>query len=187
MPDPAAKAPEAEPAGDAAQASDEMVERATKGDDIGSKLDRILEMLEAKARGGRGERPLHDEEDLDDLIEKLAGEETVAKEKAVTIPAEEMADQLMEPGTRDAAVALLKKVRPAVAAIQNRAERARVVDALLSTIQGPDVMSGIVQAARDSAQKAADTARRTSYETACAEAQAAYAARNPHKAGKEGE
>ncbi len=52
---------------------------------------------------------------------------------------------------------------------------ARVVDALLSTIQGPDVMSGIVQAARDSAQKAADTARRTSYETACAEAQAAYA------------
>lgn len=185
--DPAAKAPEAEPAGDAAQASDEMVERAPKGDDIGSKLDRILEMLEAKARGGRGERPLHDEEDLDDLIEKLAGEETVAKEKAVTIPAEEMADQLMEPGTRDAAVALLKKVRPAVAAIQNRAERARVVDALLSTIQGPDVMSGIVQAARDSAQKAADTARRTSYETACAEAQAAYAARNPHKAGKEGE
>ena len=103
----------------------------------------------------------------------------MAKEKAVTIPAEEMADQLMEPGTRDAAVALLKKVRPAVAAIQNRAERARVVDALLSTIQGPDVMSGIV--------KAADTARRTSYETACAEAQAAYAARNPHKAGKEGE
>lgn len=182
--EPAAKAPEAEPAGDAAQASDEMVERAPKGDDIGSKLDRILEMLEAKARG---ERPLHDEEDLDDLIEKLAGEETVAKEKAVTIPAEEMADQLMEPGTRDAAVALLKKVRPAVAAIQNRAERARVVDALLSTIQGPDVMSGIVQAARDSAQKAADTARRTSYETACAEAQAAYAARNPHKAGKEGE
>lgn len=84
-------------------------------------------------------------------------------------------------------MALLKKVRPAVAAIQNRAERARVVDALLSTIQGPDVMSGIVQAARDSAQKAADTARRTSYETACAEAQAAYAARNPHKAGKEGE
>lgn len=182
--EPAAKAPEAEPAGDAAQASDEMVERAPKGDDIGSKLDRILEMLEAKARG---ERPLHDEEDLDDLIEKLAGEETVAKEKAVTIPAEEMADQLMEPGTRDAAVALLKKVRPAVAAIQNRAERARVVDALLSTIQGPDVMSGIVQAARDSAQKAADTARRTSYETACASAQAAYAARNPHKAGKEGE
>ena len=111
----------------------------------------------------------------------------MAKEKAVTIPAEEMADQLMEPGTRDAAVALLKKVRPAVAAIQNRAERARVVDALLSTIQGPDVMSGIVQAARDSAQKAADTARRTSYETACAEAQDAYAARNPHKAGKEGE
>ena len=49
----------------------------------------------------------------------------MAKEKAVTIPAEEMADQLMEPGTRDAAVALLKKVRPAVAAIQNRAERPR--------------------------------------------------------------
>ena len=48
-----------------------MVEKAPKGDDLGSKLDRILEMLEAKSRGGRGEHPLHDETDLDEMIEAL--------------------------------------------------------------------------------------------------------------------
>ena len=32
-------------------------------------------MLEAKSRGGRGEHRLHDESDLDEMIEKLAGGE----------------------------------------------------------------------------------------------------------------
>ena len=63
-----AKAPEAEPTKD--EPAQEPVKdaetiEAPKGDDIGSKLDRILMMLEAKARGGRGEHPLHDETDLD--------------------------------------------------------------------------------------------------------------------------
>lgn len=178
---PAEQAPEAEPAKDAATGepvSDEMVEKAPKGDDLGSKLDRILEMLEAKSRGGRGEHPLHDEKDLDDMIEKLAGEKSG---EAITIPTEEMEDQAMEGPARDAAVELLKKVRPAVAAIQDRQERARVTDALLGAIQGRDVMSGIAQAALDSAQAACTQSRKTSYEQVCQESQEAYAARNPHK------
>ena len=82
-------APEGEPAKAAEKPTeDEMVEKAPKGDDIGSKLDRILEMLEAKARGGRGEHPLHDESDLDEMVKKLAGGED--PEAAVTVPAEEM-------------------------------------------------------------------------------------------------
>ena len=116
---------EAEPAGDAPEAEpaeDAMVEEAPKGDDLGSKLDRILEMLEAKARGGRGEHPLHDESDLDEMIEKLAGKKD--PEAAVTIPAEKMEDGRAS----DSAVELLKKVRPAVAAISDPKERARVVD-----------------------------------------------------------
>ena len=70
--EPAKKAQDAEPAKEepaAEPAKDEETIKAPKGDDIGSKLDRILEMLEAKSRGGRGEHPLHDETDLDEMIE----------------------------------------------------------------------------------------------------------------------
>ena len=87
----------------------------------------------------------------------------------------------MEGPARDAAVELLKKVRPAVAAIQDRQERARVTDALLGAIQGRDVMSGIAQAALDSAQANASKAKKTTYDQMCAESEAAYAAMNPHK------
>lgn len=180
-------APEAEPAKAAEKpAEDEMVEKAPKGDDIGSKLDRILEMLEAKARGGRGEHPLHDESDLDEMVEKLAGKaEAKDPEAAVTVPAEEMEDACMSPAAKDAAVELLKKVRPAVAAIQDKQERARVVDALLSTIKGPNTVGTIMQAAQDSARKNSEEARRTNYQKMCEDSENAYAARNPHKNNKE--
>ena len=172
------KAPEAEPA------NDEMVEKDPKGDDLGSKLDRILEMLEAKSRGGRGEHPLHDESDLDEMVEKLAGKKD-DPEAAVTVPAEEMEDGCMTPAAKDAAVELLRKVRPAVAAIQDKQERARVVDALLSTIKGPNTVGTIMQAAQDSARKNAEETRRTNYQKMCEDAESAYAARNPHKMKKE--
>ena len=172
--EPAAKAPEAEPT------EDEMVEKAPKGDDLGSKLDRIIEMLEAKSRGGRGEKPIHDEEDLDEMIEKLAGKRD-DPEAAVTVPAEEMEDACMSPAVKDAAIQLLKKVRPAVASIQDKQERARVVDALLSTVKGPNMVGDIMKAAQDSARKNSEESRRSSYEKICAEAESAYSARNPHK------
>ena len=168
-----AKAPEAEPTEAAKDA--ETIE-APGGDDIGSKLDRILEMLEAKSRGGRGEHPLHDETDLDEMIAKLSGAE---EGQAVTIPAEE-ADCMTGPA-RDAAVELLKKVRPAVAAIEDKADRAKVTDALLSAIQGRDVMEDIAKAALDSAQANANQAKKTTYDQMCAESEANYAAMNPHK------
>lgn len=179
--EPAQKAPEAAPAEDeSTQTADVMVERAPKGDDLGSKLDRILEMLEAKSRGGEGEHPLHDESDLDEMIEKLSGRK---EGEAITIPAEET-DACTGPA-RDAAVLLLKKVRPVVASIENKAERARVTDALLSAIKGNDMMQSIAKAAKDSAQANAQQTQKTTYEQACLEAQNAYAARNPHKMTKE--
>ena len=133
-----AKAPEAEPTKDEpAQepAKDAETIEAPKGDDIGSKLDRILEMLEAKARGGRGEHPLHDETDLDEMIEKLSGKGE--GESALTIPVEN--DCATGPA-RDAAVELLKKVRPAAAAIEDKQARAKVPEAPLSALQGRDRM-----------------------------------------------
>lgn len=181
-----AKAPEAEPAkADEKPAEDEMLEKAPKGDDLGAKLDRILEMLEAKARGGHGERPLHDESDLDKMVTKLTGGED--PEAAVTVPAEKMEDaSCMSPAAKDAAVQLLKKVRPIVAGMKDPKEKARVVDAMLSTIKGPDTVGAIMKAAQDSARKTSEESRRTNYEKACAEAESAYAARNPHKMKKEG-
>ena len=165
-------------------AGDVMVERAPKGDDLGSKLDKILERLEAlEHKNDREEKALHDEEDLDDLIEKLAGAEHAEKEAAVTIPADEMAD--MAPAAKDAAAVLLKKVRPAVAAIKDQQERSRVVDALLSTIQGPNTMGRVMEAAAAHARKAADAAKAPTFEARCRESEAAYAARNPHKKQKE--
>lgn len=179
---PAGKAQEAEPAAKPeGKADDEMIERAPKGDDIGSKLDRILEMLEAKARGGRGEHDLHDESDLDEMIAKLSGkgegerEEEMDAESAVTVPAEQMEDK----SACDSAVALLKRVRPAVAQIKDAGDRARVVDALLSTL-GNGNMGGILKAAHDSASRAAATTQKTTYEARCAESEANYAALNPH-------
>lgn len=170
-----AKAPEAEPAkAEPAQepAQDAEAVEAPKGDDIGSKLDRILEMLMAKSRGGEGEHRLHDESDLDEMIDRLSGK---GGESAVTIPVENG-----DRSTRDAAAELLKKVRPAVASIQDRQTRAKVTDALLSAIQSTDAMPGIVQAAMDSAKANANQTGKTSYEQMCADAESAYAARNPH-------
>ena len=176
---PAEEAQEAAPAKDEAppaapEATDEGI---PKGDDIGSKLDRILEMLEAKSRGGRGEHPLHDETDLDEMIEKLSGGE--GEGKSITIPVEEN-DACMDGPARDAAVELLRKVRPAVAAIEDKQTRAKVTDALLSAIQGKDVMQDIAKAALDSARANAEQTKKTTYEQICADSSAAYAARNPH-------
>lgn len=172
------KTPDAEPAEEKPEetaAEDEMVEKAPKGDDIGSKLDRILEMLEAKSRGGRGEHPLHDETDLDEMIEKLSGKED---RKSITIPVEE--NDCATGPARDAAVELLKKVRPAVAAIEDKQTRAKVTDALLSAIQGKDVMGEIAKAALDSARANAEQTKKTTYEQMCSDSEANYAARNPH-------
>ena len=81
---------------------------------------------------------------------------------------------------------ILKKVRPAVCGISDKTQRARVVDALMASISSPGVMGDIQRASQSSAMRAADSARKTSYEKMCEESQSAYYARNPHKTQKEG-
>lgn len=174
--EPAEKAQEAEPA-ESKTAEDEMVEKAPKGDDLGSKLDRIISMLEAKSRGGEGEHRLHDESDIDEEIKRLLGKEEEGK--SITIPVEN--DACMDDAAKDAAVAVLRKVRPAVAAIEDKHARAKVTDALLSAVRGKDMMGEIARAAQDSAKAAAEKTSKNTYETMCAESEASYAARNPHK------
>ena len=47
-------------------------------------------------------------------------------------------------------------------------------------LSGKDAMPEIVKAAMDSAQANAQKTSKTTYEQVCADAQSAYAARNPH-------
>ena len=175
---PAEKAPEAEPVEEAAAepAGDAAPAEASALD---SKLSEIMDMLGKLMP--KEEEPA-DEDGLDEIIEKLGGGKP---EEAVTIPAEEMSDGCLPDAGKDTAVELLKRVRPAVAAIQNKEERARVTDALLSVFKGTDVMKNIMQASRESAQKAADSASKTTYEDICRAQKAAYDARNPHKSKEE--
>ena len=175
----------AEPAQDAepAAASQQPAEPAAAAQDAGSdalaalgdrmgKLEAMLAQLLPK------EKPKHmsDETDIDELIEKLAGE---GGESALTIPVENT-DACAAGPARDAAVELLRKVRPAVAEIKDKAERARVTDALLSAVKGPDSMAAIAQAATDAAKANAGKTAENTYEKMCADSLEAYAALNPH-------
>lgn len=182
--EPVSMAQDAEPMAEeppAPAAKDEMVETAPKGDDLGAKLDRILAMLEAKSRGGHGEHPLHDEGDIDAEIKRLLGAEEDGK--SITIPVENN-DACAAGPARDAAVELLRRVRPAVSEIKDPGEKARVTDALLSAVRGKDNMAEIARAATDAAKVNAAQTSQTTYDKICADSEAAYAARNPHK--KEG-
>ena len=173
--EPAMKAPEAEPA------KDEMVERAPKGDDLGSKLDKVIEMLGELAkkndREEKMERKMSDEGDLEELIEKMGGAE--GKEEALTVSEEDA--MCGSPEARDAALAILRNVRPAVAAIQDKKERARVVDALLKSVKD-NTMSGVLGAVQTNAKKMAKDAApaQEKFEQGCRDLESAYASRNPH-------
>ena len=172
---PAETAPEAEPTANDAQ--DVMVERAPKGDDLGTKLDELLAMVRELAkkndREEKMDRKLTDESDLDEMIEKLSGGEEIEKEDAVTIPAEEMEDACRNMD----AVEILRRVRPAVAAIKDKNDRARVTDALISSIRGNDV-EAILSATKDAAMKNANS---YNPQKAVEEQQKLYNSRNPHK------
>lgn len=175
--DEAAPSPEAEPA----KATDEVVYKEQKGVDLGAKMDRVLAMLEELVKG-RGEKRMSDESDLDELIEKLTGKEEDPDE-AKMIGAEDAKCAGMTGATRDAAVAILRKVRPVIADIEDKAEKARVTDALLNVLGQQDnaMLGAIAHAAQDSAAAAAEASKRTSFEKLCADQQAAYDSRNPHK------
>lgn len=139
-------------------AADAPEQGPIQADALSVKLDKVLELLQ---HSGQEASPVRDEKALDSLIEQLSGGAA--------------ADSL--PPAAD----LLKRMRPAVAGIQDTAARARVVDALVSAVGGPGLMGRVAQAAADSARKAADAARASTFEERCRESELNYAARNPHK------
>lgn len=151
-----------------------------KGDDIGSKLDKLLrrvETLEKKVNGHGG--PAKGEDALDKAIKDMESGE------AATIPASADCSGKDACKPMDSGAELLRAMRPTVLSIEDKATRDRVVDALLSAVHGGNPMGDIMRAAQDSARDNAERQARTKYEKSVADQQTAYDARNPHKAKKE--
>lgn len=146
------------------EASDVKAQSIPKGDDLGTKLDKMLERLETLKKK-----------------EKPVGNEELSK----VIQSDRICDNLSAQA-RDAALAILRNMRPVVASIQDEHTRAMVSDALLSAFREPEKMTQIADAAASNTQRAARATGKTTFEQRCQESEAAYAARNPHK-HKEGQ
>ena len=151
-------APEAEPAEEEVkveekEVEDEMVEKAPKGDDLGTKLDRLIEMVGA-------------------LLKKETKDES-------TVIEEEEEEDLTEDGCGTKDADFMEILRPALAGISDKGERARMSRAIL-TAMATDSMQDILSASGSAAKKAADASAMSSYDRACREAENAYAGRNPH-------
>lgn len=177
--DTAMTALDAEPAGETAPALEAAPAVETPAADaapsaLEGKLDEVIRLLKARD----SENPTGVEA-LDRLIEGLKEKEE-EKEPEV-VPAGGAEDAPLTGGARDAAMAILKHVRPAVASIEDAATRSKVADALLEAVRSPGALEAIAQASRESARSAADAAGQTSFDKLCAEQKAAYDARNPHK------
>ena len=111
------------------------------------------------------------------MTAKVAGETAVGKEDAVTMPAEAMEDKACITD----ALEILKRLRPVVASIKDPAEKARVTDALLSSVRNNDGMSDILKATKDSAE----SKKGKTLEQTIEAQQSAYDSLNPHKKLKE--
>lgn len=170
-----------------ASAVPEEKEEAPAPEMAADALDARLTAIEAmlkKLMPKEEEAHISDETDLDGLLDTLSKEG--GPETAAVIEEPEAKDTACNSGpAKDAAMEIIKRVRPAVSGITDKAERAKVVDALIAGVSDHGVLGRIQQAAQDSAQQAAKASAKTSYERICEESAAAYAARNPHKMKEE--
>ena len=170
--EPAEEAPEEEKA-EPAETEDEMVEKAPKGDDLGTKLDRVIEMLAALSK--KETKDEEAEEEVEEETEEDLAEDEEAEESSEVIEEEEVEDGC---GAKDTAE-FLAKIQPAINGISDKKERAAVSKAVLSAVKDAD-LTAIFAASGSAAKKAADQASKTTYEKRCEVQSNAYAAHNPH-------
>lgn len=114
---------------------------------------------------------------LDEAIEKLSDKQSEEKEEEPkVVPAEE------KPSMDTALAAeILKKVRPAVAAISDEKQRNAVADALIASVMDKDGdIAKILQTVQKNAQKAVDSSQKMDV----AAIQRAYDTFNPHRKEK---
>lgn len=180
--DPAVKAPEAEPT----KGEEVKDEDIPKGDDLGTKLDKILERIETiekRINGHGGPQKSSDETTIDEELTELTGE-TGTGEDGVS---EVIEEKVEEHPDKELSAAILRLMRPIVANIEDKDVKSCVTDALIEAVRtGGSPVSEIQKATKETAKKAADAAAQTNYDKICEGAQSAYDARNPHMKKKEG-
>ena len=160
----------------------EAVKDAAFFDALDKKLDTLLKMLD-KEPDSQDEKD-SEEDAMDVAIKELEGsgeKEDKNKEEAqvVTADSETQEECIMDQAV---AAAILKHVRPSIAAIKDEKERKAVADALIASVTaGSDSdMAKIIRAARKNAAKAADGTQSMDTEAV----QRAYDNLNPHRKEK---
>jgi len=147
---------------------------------LDKKVDKLLSLLDSDPK--EGEDKESEEDPMDEAIKKLTGEpeEDVEKKKeAKVVPAEEM-DKGEGAMDKALAAAILKRVRPAVAAIQDEAQRKAVADAIIASVtdsEGVSDIAKLMQTAQKNAQHMADRKPAMDLDTI----QKAYDNLNPHR------
>lgn len=141
-------------------------------DALNAKFDKVIDALSALAPKAQDEKdPI--ETALEEIEEKKDTEEEPNNEEAVTVPAEEMDACKADGMDKDTIKAILKAVKPSIAAIKDDAERKSVTDALLASIKA--------QKANDSAKIAQALASlKPQKQDTLEDVQNAYNALNPH-------
>lgn len=170
----------AEEAQDAEPIADEVVYKEQEGVDLGSKIDRVLDLLEALMKKDEpGEEKVTDEITIDELVAELTGKEDGSAEVIEeTIEEEDACKDACV--SADAAVTILQSMRPVIASIEDKAVKAAVADALIKAVKQPSQIEAIHEANR-TWTTAQDAASRSKYEKTCADQKEAYDALNPHK------
>lgn len=154
------EAPESEPA------EEEETEDA-EGEDLGAKIDKLTEMIAALLKGKAEDAEPEEEAEEEEEEEESEVVEDEDEE-------EETEDECGEKLTDDA-MGLMK----AINGISDKKERAKVSRAFMKAVAS-DEMGAILNASGKAAKSASDATAKTSYEKMCADAESAYAARNPH-------
>lgn len=147
------------------------IEDAPAVDPLAEKLDAIMDMLKSLMPKEEAEEP-HDESCIDAEIEHLeAGETNAEKEEDVTVP--------MDGAVKDAALAILKTMRPVIAEIEDAQTKRKVVDALLTaTSPKANIVSDVMKATQEAAKSAHDA--QPDPVARIGEIQGNYNSRNPH-------
>ncbi len=135
----------------------------------------LIEAVVAKVLGALTQKQEPGKTDpFDEAIEKLTGKQPEEKEEEPkVVPAEE------KPSMDTALAAeILKKVRPAVAAISDEKQRNAVADALISSVMDKEGdIAKILQVVQKNAQKAVDSSQKMDVDAI----QRAYDKFNPHR------
>ncbi|MCI8661442.1 MAG: DUF2213 domain-containing protein [Lachnospiraceae bacterium] len=165
--------------GDNQEKKDARMKAAVKDaaffDALNEKVDKLLALLDKEPE--KKEEDKGEKDPMDAAIEELEGRGEDEKKKPSVIPAGD--EQSLGVMDKAVAAAILKQVRPSVAAIKDEKERKAVSDALIACVTGnlEDDTAKIIRAAQKNARRAADSAPKMDLDAI----QKAYDSQNPHR------